>query len=212
MGARPLPQARGAAIGRQHVRVAVLVERAGSAGIERVEPGAGRELDHAGTQRIRHAQAGEAGAAVVEDPDDVAISQAPAGRVLRVHAHRLAPGDLAVASMAAVIVLLCSLVTGWFEIRCSGKRRRGCAQPLLRGQPGGVAEAILVAEAGDPLRVKLDQSRGRRQRMRLRIGPKSASSAFTTSGSGKSVTPWRQKASKSGMSRYRRALRWRASP
>ena len=75
MSARTLSEARRAAIGRQHIGVAVFVERSRLARLKRVEPGPGGELNDAGAQGVGGLQARQAGSPVVEDPDDVAIAK-----------------------------------------------------------------------------------------------------------------------------------------
>ena len=69
-------------------------ERGLCRGVLRVVPGAGRQLDDAGAQCLAQHRAGEAGAALVVEPHDVAVANAARRSVLRMDAHRLAPLDL----------------------------------------------------------------------------------------------------------------------
>src|SRR5690606_26391036 len=75
MGDRRLSEPGRAAILCQHVRIAVLVERADEAWFEWVVPGARRHLHDALHHRIADDDAGETGPAVVEDTHDVAVRQ-----------------------------------------------------------------------------------------------------------------------------------------
>src|SRR5207249_8937992 len=90
-----LGQLRGAAVEREDVRVAVDAHRVGIGRVERIVPGAGRELDDARAYRVGHDGAGQTAAAVVERADDVAARDPAGGGVLGMDADRLAAADLA---------------------------------------------------------------------------------------------------------------------
>jgi hypothetical protein len=60
----------------------------------RVVPGAGRQLHDPGAQGVAQPRPGQAGAALIVEPHDVALADAARRGVLRMDAHRLAPVDL----------------------------------------------------------------------------------------------------------------------
>ena len=65
--ARALAQAGSSLVGRQYVRISVLVERPDSSGLLRVVPGARGELDHAGEEPLGDDGSREDGSALVEN-------------------------------------------------------------------------------------------------------------------------------------------------
>src|SRR5262249_891470 len=58
-----------------------------------------------------------------------------------------------------------------YEMERIGRGGRG-AEPFVRFEPRRVRRAIIVAEAGDALRIKLDASRWRGEPVLIRIGAK----------------------------------------
>ena len=133
----------------------------GSARVDRVVPGAGRELHDAGrTSSVTTAPARQR-AAVVEDAHDVAVGDAARGGVVGVDADRLAAGDLGAPGCARRRRAGCAGASpaGW---RSGAAGTRSAAAPPSHSvglEPGRVAGAVVVAEAGDRLGEELDRAR-----------------------------------------------------
>src|SRR5262245_4361682 len=74
-------------------------------GVSRVIPGASRKLYHAPADVVGDADAGKAGAARVENADDVPIGDTSGFSIVGMHARNLAPAVLSVVAMAAEVQL-----------------------------------------------------------------------------------------------------------
>ena len=148
LSARALREARGSLVEREHVRVAVLVETADHARFERVVPCASRDLDHAAANVVGHNCSGENRAAIVENPDHIAVANSARGRIVAIHPHRLAPRDFALLADAPHVHLAVQT-----RARLRGQKmqrvfaRRIAAQPLGGLEPGGMSGAIFVVIA-----------------------------------------------------------------
>src|SRR5262249_54611473 len=147
----------------QHIGIAVRAQRA-VVRRRRVVPGAARQAHHAGADRVGQLRAGEAGAARVVDADQVAILYAARPRVVGVDRDGLAARDLAHGADGAGVHLAVQAVARLAgdevqRIACS----RGAAEPFGRLDPARMRRAVVVAEAGDALRVELDAAGRRRQ-------------------------------------------------
>src|SRR5215472_7736647 len=158
-----LRQFRCAGVSDQHIRIAVHADRVvGARGLWRVlgiVPRAGRELDDPGAQRAAQHRAGEAGAAIVVEAHDVAVTDAPGCRILRVHADGLAPPELGRQAGGAKIQLAVQPGGRLIGDELQRETRIGA---LARRQPGRVPGAVGVAEPRNPGRRDLDLAARRR--------------------------------------------------
>ena len=113
----------------------------------------------------------EAGAAIVEHAQQVAVGDAARGGVGGMHGDRLAALDLGGARMRAVVELAVQLVGRLVRqhVQRIALGRLG-AQPFGGLQPGRMARAVVVAERGDLLGEDLDPARRRLERMSCGIG------------------------------------------
>src|SRR5262245_12393187 len=100
-----LRQGRGADVACKDVGITMHAQGLVLLGIRRVIPGTSRKLDHAPPDAVRDAYAGEAGAACVEDADDVPIGDTSGFSIVGMHACNLAPAVLGVVAMAAKVQL-----------------------------------------------------------------------------------------------------------
>ena len=157
-----LRQVGGADIRREDVGVSMDAERAILLGIGGIVPGAGGKLDHARADAVREAHAGEAGAAGVEEADDVAVANAPRLRILGMHARDFAAAVLGIGAVVAEIEL--AVQAGR---RLVGDQEEGgrCTRLVCRREPGGMAGTIRLAKTGDGLGEDFDLAAGGRQRM-----------------------------------------------
>jgi len=71
--------------------------------IDGVVPGTGRKLNDSAPNPVCDADARQAGAALVEDADDVAVGDAARGRIVRMQVSNLASALLALGAMPAEI-------------------------------------------------------------------------------------------------------------
>ena len=120
-----------------------------------------KTAEHAGRHRVRQHHAGETRAARIIDAHDIALGDAAPPGVVGIDRDRLAPRDLARA------------LTGPGPSGCAGDSAAGwrrdaadrslpCrAEPFRRLDPGRMRRAIVIAEAGDLLGIKLDAARWR---------------------------------------------------
>src|SRR5262249_11568288 len=100
-----LRQPGGADVARKHVRIAVDAERLLLAGILGIVPSARRQLHHALTDLLGQRDRRETGAALIEEPHNVAIGDAASRRVGRMHPHDLAAPMLQRAAVATEVEL-----------------------------------------------------------------------------------------------------------
>jgi hypothetical protein len=106
--------------------------------IHGVVPGAGGQLNDAAPDSVRDADAGQAGAARVEEANDVSVRDATGRRVVRVHARNLAPAMLGLGAVPAEIQLK-GVLTDWrqqsgaFAGASAGGSQAGC--PGQSGSP-----------------------------------------------------------------------------
>ncbi|GCC45367.1 hypothetical protein chiPu_0029458, partial [Chiloscyllium punctatum] len=140
-------------IARQHVGIAVNAERRLVLGVHRIVPGAGRQLHHAGGDAVGDMHRGKAGAARVEDADDVAVGDPARRSVARIHARDLAAAMLGLNRMAAEIEL--AVQPRHRLVGDQEARRIRCRRVRLR-EPDRMARAIRIAMTGDLLREDLD--------------------------------------------------------
>src|SRR6478609_4448172 len=169
-GARALAQGRRAHVEGQHVGIAMPLRLA--CRVRRIEPGAGRHHRHSRHHIGIEERTGEASAAGVEQPHDIAVANASPHRVLRVDAHRLAPGNLASARHRSRIHLRVQAAGGLMRDQVERKTLcGGASEPLRRRDPGGMRRAVRITEAGDRLGHDFDSPGGSLERMALRIAP-----------------------------------------
>ena len=137
-------------------------ERQFGGGVQRIVPGAGRDLHDAGPQRLAQQRAGEAAAALVVELHDVAVLDVARRGVLRMQAHRLATIDLRGEAGGAEIQLAVQpgrrLVGDQLQWEAGGGRR---SSAFGRRQPGRVSRTIVVAEFGNRCGADLDRFEGR---------------------------------------------------
>src|SRR4051812_30723322 len=168
-----LGQAGGAAIEGEHVGVAVYAEAARLGRVQRVVPGTGREVHHTGTKVLAQDDPGEATTTLVEDSHHVAICNASGESVSGMETHWLAaPHFRRLAFLSGVILAVETRARVVGDQLERVRPALGAAQPFLRLVPGGVADAVLVAEAVDRLREELDAPARGVQRRRFRIPAK----------------------------------------
>src|SRR5690606_29816323 len=108
--------------------------------VDRVVPGAGGQLHHAGHHPVVDPHPRQSGAPVVPHPDDVAVGQPAGGGVVGVDAHDLPAGDLVLGAGTAVVELGVQPGAGLVgdQVELVGL---GVAQPLGWLEPGGVRRA-----------------------------------------------------------------------
>ena len=144
---RALRQCRRGEVRGEYVRVAVSAE--GRVVGVWVVPGAGCQLDHAGTDGIRDLQASQAGAALVVDADDVAVLESPRVRIVWVHAGRFAALDLAGLTGGSDVELTVKPSLGLVGDQMEWELVIGLAEPLSRFEPYGMTGAVVVPERFD---------------------------------------------------------------
>ena len=154
---RCLRQLRAALVERQHVRVAVQLERARHSRLERVVPGARRQHDNARHDLCTDQRCGKAGTTVVEHPHEVARHDATRGSVIRMDAEHLPALDPCLLAVWPQIILAVQLGRWLIGHEVQGiAPGEGCAEPLRGLEPDRVARAVLIAERGDGLGEDLD--------------------------------------------------------
>src|SRR5713101_2417389 len=166
-----LGQARRALVHRQHVGIPVHAQRINVSRVERVVPGARRELSHPGMYVLAQHRASKTTAAIVEHPDHIplsdpscrCISRMQANRLSALHFRRLTCGadvELAVQARAGIV----GNEQDWELL---GTRAFG---PFTWLQPCWMAGTVGIAKAVDGLREEFDAPTGRCQRRVVRVG------------------------------------------
>jgi len=102
---RALGQAGGAFVWGEHVRVAVFAEAAGLAGRQWVKPSPGGKLHDAGADGIADDGGAEACAAVIEQADDIAVTDVARCGIIRMECDGLPAMDLGFPAMTAMVQL-----------------------------------------------------------------------------------------------------------
>ena len=174
---QPCARRRGADVARQHVRDC-RARRAAS--LPRDRPGRTRRRSEAGPRRARMSSVtrtrGEAGAACVEQADDVAVGDAARRRIARDACARPRGRDASRRRLwPPKSSWLCSRVAGWLATRMQRRRwrsahRTGASQAGWPGQSASPKPAM-VSEKISMLAAR------RRQRLRFRIVAEAAQRA-----------------------------------
>src|SRR5262249_6657651 len=130
----------------EHVRVAMHAEGHLLLWIHGVIPGAGRQLNDPAPDPVREADARQAGAARVENANDVSIRDAARGSVVGVHARNLAPAMLGLGAVPSEVQLAMKARGGLIGDKHERRLRR---RDIRRRKPGGMAGTIRLSEACD---------------------------------------------------------------
>jgi len=130
----------------QDIRIAVLVQATDFTWDYRVEPNSSRNLDDARPHLIAENRAGQHGAAIIEDADDVAVCDFATPSVVRMDTHRLAPSDLTLLADDAHVHLAMEprRRLGRQQMQWILRRVRP-AEPFSRRQPDWMAGAVVIA-------------------------------------------------------------------
>ena len=129
--------------------------------VPRVIPGAGFQFDNARANMFSNDDTGQTSAAIIRQPDDIAVCDIPFCRIEWVHPGRRPVPDLGVTTGYSMIVLAmqsCFRLVG-DQVQGIVFRPLG-AQPLLNVIPFGVARAIIVVEPGNLFRIQFNSARG----------------------------------------------------
>ena len=151
----------------------MLIERSFFIGIQRVIPGAGGHLYHAGQNLLAQVHPRQNRPAVVIDFHHAAFADIPCLRIARMHPQRLASLNFRRPADAAVVVL-----TVQAGARLAGEQMKRPARrllPLAGGLlfiPPRMARAFAIAKPGDGGGKEFNFAGGRGKRIALRIGAK----------------------------------------
>ena len=151
----------------------MLIERSFFIGIQRVIPGAGGHLYHAGQNLLAQVHARQNRPAVVIDLHHAAFADVSCLRIARMHPQRLASLNFRRPTDAAVVVLAVQ-AGAWL----TGEQMKRPARRLqsLPGSlfliPPGMARAFAIAKPGDGRGKEFNLTGGRGKRIALRIGAK----------------------------------------